>query len=138
MAEKSSAARESATAGATAAAQESMLVVEIRKTNRKLADKMAALDELQNGAAKRWEKLSPDKQHLTRDELKQQKKLALSAAERDEATAIEYGTFVAEEGIEVSPSIYAYGEGQPVPISAVEANGWFDEDPPRVRRVRGE
>jgi hypothetical protein len=110
--------------------RESALSVELRKVHPKAADKLEATDAL-------YDRLHPDAgghRPLTDEEQRHQIKHAMTAAELEAAQTVEYGTWVAVEEIWHGTAL-AYAVGHPVPVSAVEREGYDQMVPPKVRRT---
>lgn len=111
-----------------------MLLVELERRAKPLAAKYAKQHAFREKTLARRE--GTDQTTITAAEVREQAKNDFSADERLLVQAIEYGTFVADGDLMIGTA-RAFNDGDPVPISTVEAKGWHEMDPPLVRRVDG-
>lgn len=111
-----------------------LLLVELERRAKPLAVKYAKQHAFTQKTIARRE--GTDQTTITVAEVREQAKNDFSADERLLVQAIEYGTYVADGDLNIGTA-RAFNDGDPVPLSTVEAKGWHEMDPPLVRRVDG-
>lgn len=131
-AKPATAAEKKAAAKAAKANEETLQVKELRALGHdEIADKVHETNVLHAGLVEHKVRGGVMRE-MTDDEAKRQNELALDLEERELLQVIEYGTFIATGPIEVG-NARAFNEGDPVPVTNVELNGY--EAAGKVRRV---